>query len=161
MQKEEMRTNLTTQLRIQLPPLTKKIIILVIPSSIYSTLLNNPKFNSKTLNQFNILLLLVSLKLETYDGTKDPNDHLHAFYSCMQAQNASDALMCKIFPSTLCGNAQTWYYSLPPRSISSYTEMTSAVNSSTELWVGEFTPKEEVLLQALEVLAMGKTEKTR
>ncbi|GKV12031.1 hypothetical protein SLEP1_g23237 [Rubroshorea leprosula] len=37
-------------------------------------------------------------QLETYDGTKDPDDHLHAFYSCI----------------------------LPPRSISSYTEMTSA-----------------------------------
>ncbi|GKV50679.1 hypothetical protein SLEP1_g57376 [Rubroshorea leprosula] len=65
-------------------------------------------------------------QLETYDGTKDPDDHPHAFYSCMQAQNASDALMCKIFPSTLRGNARTWYYSLPPKSISSYTEMTSA-----------------------------------
>ncbi|GKV39886.1 hypothetical protein SLEP1_g47587 [Rubroshorea leprosula] len=65
-------------------------------------------------------------QLETYDGTKDPDDHLHAFYSCMQAQNTSDALMCKIFPSTLRGNARTWYYSLPPRSISSYTEMVSA-----------------------------------
>ncbi|GKV25870.1 hypothetical protein SLEP1_g35251 [Rubroshorea leprosula] len=65
-------------------------------------------------------------QLETYDGTKDPDDHLHAFYSCMQAQNASDALMCKIFPSTLRGNARTWYYSLPLRSISSYTEMASA-----------------------------------
>ncbi|GKV26048.1 hypothetical protein SLEP1_g35410 [Rubroshorea leprosula] len=54
-------------------------------------------------------------QLETYDGTKDPDDHLHAFYSCMQAQNASDALMCKIFPSTLRGNARTWYYNLPPR----------------------------------------------
>ncbi|GKU89055.1 hypothetical protein SLEP1_g3247 [Rubroshorea leprosula] len=64
-------------------------------------------------------------QLETYDRTKDPDDHLHAFYSCMQAQNASDALMCKIFPSTLRGNARTWYYSLPPRSISSYTEMAS------------------------------------
>ncbi|GKV31653.1 hypothetical protein SLEP1_g40325 [Rubroshorea leprosula] len=65
-------------------------------------------------------------QLETYDGTKDPDDHLHAFYSCMQAQNASDALMCKIFPSTLQGNARTWYYSLPPRSINSYTKMASA-----------------------------------
>ncbi|GKV05603.1 hypothetical protein SLEP1_g17595 [Rubroshorea leprosula] len=65
-------------------------------------------------------------QLETYDGTKDPNDHLHAFYSCMQAQNASDALMCQIFPFTLRGNARTWYYNLPPRLISSYTEMTSA-----------------------------------
>ncbi|GKV40302.1 hypothetical protein SLEP1_g47964 [Rubroshorea leprosula] len=65
-------------------------------------------------------------QLETYDGTKDPDDHLHAFYSCMQAQNASDALMCKIFPSTLRGNARTWYYSLPPRSINSYTKLSSA-----------------------------------
>ncbi|GKV13325.1 hypothetical protein SLEP1_g24352 [Rubroshorea leprosula] len=65
-------------------------------------------------------------QLETYDRTKDPDDHLHAFYSYMQAQNAFDALMCKIFPSTLRGNAQTWYYSLPLRSISSYTEMASA-----------------------------------
>ncbi|GKV02708.1 hypothetical protein SLEP1_g15104 [Rubroshorea leprosula] len=65
-------------------------------------------------------------QLETYDGTKDPDDHLHAFYSCMQAQNASDALMCKIFPSTLRGNARTWYYSLPPRSINSYIELASA-----------------------------------
>ncbi|GKV29471.1 hypothetical protein SLEP1_g38398 [Rubroshorea leprosula] len=46
-------------------------------------------------------------KLETYDGTKDSDDHLHAFYSCMQAQNGSNALMCKIFPSTLRGNART------------------------------------------------------
>ncbi|GKV25969.1 hypothetical protein SLEP1_g35338 [Rubroshorea leprosula] len=65
-------------------------------------------------------------QLETYDGTKDPDDHLHAFYSCMQAQNVSDTLMCKIFPSTLRGNARTWYYSIPLRSISSYTEMASA-----------------------------------
>ncbi|GKV35924.1 hypothetical protein SLEP1_g44125 [Rubroshorea leprosula] len=42
-------------------------------------------------------------QLKTYDGTKDPDDHLYAFYSYMQAQNAPDALMCKIFPSTLCG----------------------------------------------------------
>ncbi|GKV17243.1 hypothetical protein SLEP1_g27774 [Rubroshorea leprosula] len=36
-------------------------------------------------------------QFETYDGTKDPDDHLHAFFSIMQAQNASDALMCKMF----------------------------------------------------------------
>ncbi|GKU97131.1 hypothetical protein SLEP1_g10311 [Rubroshorea leprosula] len=65
-------------------------------------------------------------QLETYDRMKDPDDHLHAFYSCMQAQNASNALMCKIFPSTLRGNARTWYYSLPPRSISSYIKMAFA-----------------------------------
>ncbi|GKV13892.1 hypothetical protein SLEP1_g24854 [Rubroshorea leprosula] len=44
-------------------------------------------------------------QFETYDGTKDPDDHLHAFCFVMQAQNASDALMYKISPSTLRGNA--------------------------------------------------------
>ncbi|GKV27231.1 hypothetical protein SLEP1_g36424 [Rubroshorea leprosula] len=63
---------------------------------------------------------------ETYDGTKDPDNHLHAFYSVMQAQNASDALMCKIFPSTLRGNAWTWYYSLLPNSISSYAKLAAS-----------------------------------
>ncbi|GKU90936.1 hypothetical protein SLEP1_g4876 [Rubroshorea leprosula] len=46
-------------------------------------------------------------QFETYDGNKDPNDQLYALYSIMQTQNASDALMCKRFPSTLRGNAQT------------------------------------------------------
>ncbi|GKV05557.1 hypothetical protein SLEP1_g17554 [Rubroshorea leprosula] len=32
-------------------------------------------------------------QFESYDGTKDLDDHLHAFYSVMQAQNASDALI--------------------------------------------------------------------
>ncbi|GLT93949.1 hypothetical protein SLE2022_117150 [Rubroshorea leprosula] len=35
--------------------------------------------------------------------------------------------MWKIFPSTLRGNARTWYYNLPPRSINSYTEMASTL----------------------------------
>ncbi|GKV35468.1 hypothetical protein SLEP1_g43731 [Rubroshorea leprosula] len=84
--------------------------------------------STSTANQDVVTAQLAAMQQQfgTYDGTKDPDDHLHAFYSCMQAQNASDALMCKIFPSTLRGNARTWYYSLPPRSISSYTEMTSA-----------------------------------
>ncbi|GKV14629.1 hypothetical protein SLEP1_g25472 [Rubroshorea leprosula] len=69
-------------------------------------------------------------QLETYDGTKDPDDHLHALYCCMQAQNASDALMCKFFPSTLRGNAQTWYYSLPPRDGESLKNYMSRFNDA-------------------------------
>ncbi|GKV50784.1 hypothetical protein SLEP1_g57479 [Rubroshorea leprosula] len=49
-------------------------------------------------------------QLETCDGTKGLDDHLHAFYSCMQAQNVSDALMCKIFRSTLRGSAPDIMY---------------------------------------------------
>ncbi|GKU96257.1 hypothetical protein SLEP1_g9509 [Rubroshorea leprosula] len=42
-------------------------------------------------------------------GQTNPDDHLHAFCSVMQAQNASDVFMCKIFPSTLHDNARTWF----------------------------------------------------
>ncbi|GKV39187.1 hypothetical protein SLEP1_g46995 [Rubroshorea leprosula] len=42
-------------------------------------------------------------QLETYDGTKDPNDHLHAFYFCVPAQNASDALMSRIIHMIMGG----------------------------------------------------------
>ncbi|GKV17081.1 hypothetical protein SLEP1_g27630 [Rubroshorea leprosula] len=70
-----------------------------------------------------IPIWIQNAQFKTYDGTKDLDDHLHTFCSVMQAQNASDALMCKIFPSTLRGNARTWYYSLQPSSISSYAEL--------------------------------------
>ncbi|GKV09013.1 hypothetical protein SLEP1_g20578 [Rubroshorea leprosula] len=51
--------------------------------------------------------------------------------------------MCKIFPSTLPSNARTWYYSLPPRSISSDTEMTSvfATKFSNRRLIKKTTPK--------------------
>ncbi|GKV49108.1 hypothetical protein SLEP1_g55875 [Rubroshorea leprosula] len=65
-------------------------------------------------------------QFETYDGTKDPDDHLHVFCSVMQAQNALNALMCKIFPSTSRGNAQTWYYSFLLNSISLYAKLVAS-----------------------------------
>ncbi|GKV30498.1 hypothetical protein SLEP1_g39303 [Rubroshorea leprosula] len=52
--------------------------------------------------------------------------HLNTNIMLEPYPNTSDALMCKIFPSTLQGNARTWYYSLPSRSINSYKEMESA-----------------------------------
>ncbi|GKU88898.1 hypothetical protein SLEP1_g3110 [Rubroshorea leprosula] len=65
-------------------------------------------------------------QFEMYDGTKDLDDQLYAFYSVMQAQNALDTLMCKIFSSTLRGNARTWYYSLQSNSISSYAKLAAS-----------------------------------
>ncbi|GKV11557.1 hypothetical protein SLEP1_g22805 [Rubroshorea leprosula] len=39
-------------------------------------------------------------QLETYDGTKNPDDHLHTFYSYMQDQNASDTLIRRLIKKT-------------------------------------------------------------
>ncbi|GKU87454.1 hypothetical protein SLEP1_g1850 [Rubroshorea leprosula] len=78
-------------------------------------------------------------QFETYDGTKDPDDHLHAFCSVMQVKKASDALMCKIFPSTLRGNARTWYYNVQPNSISSYAELAASFTTKFSiLEIGSF-----------------------
>ncbi|GKV01291.1 hypothetical protein SLEP1_g13856 [Rubroshorea leprosula] len=82
-------------------------------------------------------------QFETYDGTKDPDDHLHAFFFVMQAQNASDTLMCKMFPSTLCGNARTWYHTLRPNSISAYAELATsfATKFSSRRLIKKTTPE--------------------
>ncbi|GKV05317.1 hypothetical protein SLEP1_g17345 [Rubroshorea leprosula] len=82
-------------------------------------------------------------QFETYDGTKDPDDHLHAFFSIMQAQNASDALMCKMFPSTLRGNARTWYHTLRPNSINAYAELATsfATKFSSRRLIKKTTPE--------------------
>ncbi|GKU89032.1 hypothetical protein SLEP1_g3225 [Rubroshorea leprosula] len=81
-------------------------------------------------------------QFETYDGTKDPDDHLHAFFSIMQAQNASDALMCKMFPSTLRSNARTWYHTLRPNSINAYAELATlfATKFSSRRLIKKTTP---------------------
>ncbi|GKV15410.1 hypothetical protein SLEP1_g26203 [Rubroshorea leprosula] len=69
-----------------------------------TTLIPHPLNTNITLEPYPIGFKIPQLK--TYDGTKDPNDQLHAFYSYMQAQNASYALRCKIFPSTLRGTCE-------------------------------------------------------
>ncbi|GKV42983.1 hypothetical protein SLEP1_g50332 [Rubroshorea leprosula] len=46
--------------------------------------------------------------LETYDGSGDPDEHLHTYQAIMRIQNANDAMMCKVFPATLKSTARRW-----------------------------------------------------
>ncbi|GKV39829.1 hypothetical protein SLEP1_g47544 [Rubroshorea leprosula] len=46
--------------------------------------------------------------LETYDGSGDPDEHLHTYQAIMRIQNANDAMMCKVFPVTLKSTARRW-----------------------------------------------------
>ncbi|CAN1132861.1 hypothetical protein LINPERPRIM_LOCUS30327 [Linum perenne] len=56
---------------------------------------------------------LVPANLEKYMGTGDPDDRLQTFQIAMQMQGASDATLCKAFPTTLGGSAREWYMNLP------------------------------------------------
>ncbi|XP_043696635.1 uncharacterized protein LOC122647268 [Telopea speciosissima] len=61
--------------------------------------------------------------IEQYAGTMDTEDHLETFKSLLFFQGASDAIMCRAFPSTLKGAACQWFSSLPPRSFSNFTAL--------------------------------------
>ena len=45
-------------------------------------------------------------QLETYDGSKDPLDHLESFKTLMYLQGVANEIMCRAFPTMLKGPFQ-------------------------------------------------------
>ena len=58
--------------------------------------------------------------LETFDGSKDPLDHLESFKTMMCLQGVPDEIMCHAFPTTLKGPARIWFKKLTPNSVGSF-----------------------------------------
>ncbi|KAI0530910.1 hypothetical protein KFK09_000458 [Dendrobium nobile] len=61
--------------------------------------------------------------IDSYDRTSDPYEHIDHYRTIMHIQQASDALLCQVIPATLKGQARTWFYSLPVRSISMFVKL--------------------------------------
>ncbi|KAM1656946.1 hypothetical protein ACFX1S_045531 [Malus domestica] len=59
----------------------------------------------------------------SFKGDEDPKRHLKHYQSTMILYRNSDDLMCKIFATTLQGEAQDWFYTLPPQSIQNFYEL--------------------------------------
>uniref|UniRef100_A0A2N9G1W1 Uncharacterized protein n=1 Tax=Fagus sylvatica TaxID=28930 RepID=A0A2N9G1W1_FAGSY len=57
--------------------------------------------------------------LDTFDGSKDPLDHLESFKTVMCLQGVPDEIMCRAFPTTLKGPARVWFKKITPGSPSS------------------------------------------
>ena len=62
-------------------------------------------------------------QLETYDGSKDPLDHLEFFKTLMHLQRVADEIICRAFPIMLKGLARIWFSRLTPNSISTFKEL--------------------------------------
>ena len=65
-------------------------------------------------------------QIETFDGTKDPIDHLNTYKNQMELHGYQDPIQCRAFAITLKGPALVWFNRLPPSSISSFIELSIA-----------------------------------
>ena len=61
--------------------------------------------------------------LDSYDGTRDPFDHITTFKTTMHLQGVPDEIMCRAFPTTLKGLARVWFNKIPSNSVSSFEEL--------------------------------------
>ena len=62
-------------------------------------------------------------QIDSYDGVKDPLDHLKTFKTLMHLQGVADEIMCRAFPMTLKGAVRIWFTRLTPNSISTFKEL--------------------------------------
>ena len=68
-------------------------------------------------------------QIESYDGVKDPLDHLETFKTLMHLQGVPDKIMCRAFPTTLKGLARIWLSRLTPNSINTFKELSAQFTS--------------------------------
>ncbi|MED6205427.1 hypothetical protein PIB30_017460 [Stylosanthes scabra] len=96
-----------------------------------STVAGNPPVKENNKHPFSLAILSKELPkkfkclmdMEPYDRTSDPKHHPDVFDNWMVLLNASDAAKRKAFIVTLKKDALTWFNSLSPRSINSFSEL--------------------------------------
>ncbi|CAB4286071.1 unnamed protein product [Prunus armeniaca] len=62
-------------------------------------------------------------KFKLFEGTTDPIEHIYHFQQQMVLKGDDEALLCKLFPSSLSGSALIWFRQLKPRSIGGFTQI--------------------------------------
>ena len=78
-----------------------------------------------SVNSFPLLHKFRMPQIDSYDGVKDPLNHLETFKTLMHLQGVADEIMCKAFPTTLKGAARIWFSRLTPNSINTFKELSA------------------------------------
>ncbi|GJY92913.1 reverse transcriptase domain-containing protein [Tanacetum coccineum] len=65
--------------------------------------------------------------IKTYDGSKDPDDHLKIFQVAAKIERWAMPTRCHMFNSMLTGNARVWFDDLSTESIDSYDDLKKAL----------------------------------
>ena len=63
------------------------------------------------------------LQLESYDGLKDPLDHIKSFKTLMHLQMTPNEVMCRAFPTIPKGVARVWFSKIPPSTIANFKQL--------------------------------------
>ena len=68
-------------------------------------------------------------QIDSYDGVRDPLDHLETFKTLMHLQGVAVTIMCRAFLTTLKGAARIWFNRLTSNSISTFKELNAQFTS--------------------------------
>ena len=68
-------------------------------------------------------------QIESYNGVKDPLDHLESFKTLMHLQGVLDKIICRAFLTTLKGPARIWFSRLAPNSNHTFKELSAQFTS--------------------------------
>nr|XP_023892165.1 uncharacterized protein LOC112004167 [Quercus suber] len=61
--------------------------------------------------------------LDSYDGTRDPFDHIAIFKTTIHLLGVPDEIMCRTFPTTLKGTTRVWFSKIPLNLVSTFEEL--------------------------------------
>ena len=64
-----------------------------------------------------------------YNGNTDPVEHVSQFNQRIAVHSKNEALMCKVFPSSLGPTTMRWFNGLKTNSVDSYRQLTQAFGS--------------------------------
>ena len=94
--------------------------------------------------------------LDSYDGARDPFDHIATFKTTMHLQGVPDEIMCRAFPTTLKGPARVWFSKIPPNTVSSFKEL-------SKLFVNNFIEgqRHKCFSSSLLTIEQGENESLR
>ena len=62
-------------------------------------------------------------QLESYDGSRDPLDHIESFKTLMLLQMTPNEVMCRAFLTTLKGAAKVWFSKIPSGTIADFEQL--------------------------------------
>ena len=61
--------------------------------------------------------------LDSYDGTRNPCDHIASFKTTMHLQGILDEIICRAFPTILKGPTRVWFSKIPLNTVSSFEDL--------------------------------------